>query len=54
MQISPGSPCGISRAGSSSERIEMNVAGSGWPIEFFFSMPPKGLQVATGEVSDSP
>jgi hypothetical protein len=32
----------------------MMVAGSGWPIELCFSMPPNGLQVATGEVSDRP
>jgi hypothetical protein len=53
MQISPGSPIGISSVGSSSERIEISVAGSGSPIDP--SLPfSTGLQVATGAVSLKP
>lgn len=52
MQISPGSPSGTSLPASS--RIVTSVDGSGSPIVPLYSVAVTGLQVATGDVSDSP
>ena len=40
--------------GSPRSRSEMMVPGSGTPIDPGFTGPSSGLQVTTGEVSDSP
>ncbi len=54
MQISPFSPTGTSLVGSARSRSEITVPASGTPIEPGFTGPSIGLQVTTGEVSDSP
>ena len=54
MQSSPGSPCGISLSGSSSEMIRTSVSGIGRPIEPGRPRPSIGFTWVTGEHSVRP
>src|SRR5690606_18666985 len=53
-QTSPCSPGATSRVGSDRSRKEMMVPGTGRPIEPGLFNPSNGLDVTTGDVSDSP